>query len=86
MAKLSDEQRRALRLLTRSPNGCIGAILLAQGRRPGHYRELQARAVGAVPPRLPAQGPQACNRWQNRLPARNWRLISLRGKDRLRNQ
>jgi hypothetical protein len=31
MAKLSDEQRRALRLLSRSPNGCTEAILLAHG-------------------------------------------------------
>jgi hypothetical protein len=31
IAKLSDEQRRALRLLARSPNGCTEAILLAHG-------------------------------------------------------
>jgi hypothetical protein len=31
MAKLSDEQRRALRLLARSPNGCTEAIMLAHG-------------------------------------------------------
>jgi hypothetical protein len=29
MAKLSDEQRRALRLLARSPNGCAEALMLA---------------------------------------------------------
>jgi hypothetical protein len=31
MAKLSDEQRRALRILTRSPNGCTEEIMLAYG-------------------------------------------------------
>jgi hypothetical protein len=29
MAKLSDEQRRALRVLVRSPNGCTEALMLA---------------------------------------------------------
>jgi hypothetical protein len=29
MAKLSNEQRRALRLLSRSPNGCTAALMLA---------------------------------------------------------
>jgi hypothetical protein len=29
MAKLTDEQRRALRLLARSPNGCTEALMLA---------------------------------------------------------
>jgi hypothetical protein len=31
MAKLSNEQRRALQLLARSPNGCTEALLLAHG-------------------------------------------------------
>jgi hypothetical protein len=31
MAKLSDEQRRALQLLARSPDGCTEAIMLAHG-------------------------------------------------------
>jgi hypothetical protein len=31
MAKLTNEQRRALRILARSPNGCTEAILLAHG-------------------------------------------------------
>jgi hypothetical protein len=31
MAKLTNEQRRALRLLARSPNGCTEAIMLAHG-------------------------------------------------------
>jgi hypothetical protein len=31
MAKLSDDQRRALRLLAGSPNGCTGALMLAHG-------------------------------------------------------
>jgi hypothetical protein len=31
MAKLTDEQRRALQLLARSPNGCTEAIMLAHG-------------------------------------------------------
>jgi hypothetical protein len=31
MAELSDEQRRALRLLARSPNGCTEALLMAHG-------------------------------------------------------
>jgi hypothetical protein len=31
MAKLSDEPRRALRLLARSPNGCTEAMMLAHG-------------------------------------------------------
>jgi hypothetical protein len=31
MAKLSDDQRRALRLLAGSPNGCTEAIMLAHG-------------------------------------------------------
>jgi hypothetical protein len=31
MAKLTDEQRRALRLLARSPNGCTEALMLAHG-------------------------------------------------------
>jgi hypothetical protein len=31
MPKLTDEQRRALRLLARSPNGCTEAIMLAHG-------------------------------------------------------
>jgi hypothetical protein len=29
MAKLSDEHRRALRILARSPNGCTEALMLA---------------------------------------------------------
>jgi hypothetical protein len=29
MANLTDEQRRALRLLARSPNGCTEALLMA---------------------------------------------------------
>jgi S-adenosylmethionine:tRNA-ribosyltransferase-isomerase (queuine synthetase) len=29
MAKLTDEQRRALQLLARSPNGCTEALMLA---------------------------------------------------------
>jgi hypothetical protein len=29
MAKLSEEQQRALRLLARSPNGCTKALMLA---------------------------------------------------------
>jgi hypothetical protein len=31
MANLNDEQRRALRLLARHPNGCTEAIMLAHG-------------------------------------------------------
>jgi hypothetical protein len=31
MAKLSDEQRRALQLVARSPNGCTEALMLAHG-------------------------------------------------------
>jgi hypothetical protein len=31
MAKLTDEQRRALRILARSPNGCIEARMMAFG-------------------------------------------------------
>jgi hypothetical protein len=31
VAKLSDEQRRALRILARSPNGCIEARMMAFG-------------------------------------------------------
>jgi hypothetical protein len=31
MAKLTDEQRRALQLLARSPNGCTEALILAHG-------------------------------------------------------
>jgi hypothetical protein len=31
MAKLSDEQRRALKLLASSPNGCTEALMLAHG-------------------------------------------------------
>jgi hypothetical protein len=31
MGKMTDEQRRALRLLARSPNGCTEAMLLDQG-------------------------------------------------------
>lgn len=31
MAKLCDEQLRALRLLARSPNGCTEALMLAHG-------------------------------------------------------
>jgi hypothetical protein len=31
MAKLSDEEQRALRLLARSPNGCTEPVMLAHG-------------------------------------------------------
>jgi hypothetical protein len=31
MAKLTDEQKRALRILARSPNGCTEALMLAHG-------------------------------------------------------
>jgi hypothetical protein len=31
MAKLTDEQRRALQLLARSPNGCTEALMMAHG-------------------------------------------------------
>jgi hypothetical protein len=85
IAKLSDERRRALWLLARCPNGCTEATCWhTVERQLDHYRELEARAIGAVSPRLPAQGLQACNRQRNLLPARNWRLLSFRGKDRLR--
>jgi hypothetical protein len=31
LAELSDEERRALQLLARSPNGCTEALLMAHG-------------------------------------------------------
>ena len=31
MANLNDEQRRALQLLARSPNGCTEALMMAHG-------------------------------------------------------
>jgi phage portal protein BeeE len=31
MPKLNDQRRRALQLLTRSPNGCTEALMLAHG-------------------------------------------------------
>jgi hypothetical protein len=31
MPKLTDEQRRALQLLARSPNGCTEALMMARG-------------------------------------------------------
>jgi hypothetical protein len=31
MAKLSDERRRALQLMARSPNGCTEALMMAYG-------------------------------------------------------
>jgi hypothetical protein len=31
MSKLTDEQRRALQLLARSPNGCTEALMMAHG-------------------------------------------------------
>jgi hypothetical protein len=31
MAKLTDEQHRALQLLARSPNGCTEALMMAHG-------------------------------------------------------
>jgi hypothetical protein len=31
MAKLTDEQKRALRILARSPNGCTEALLMPHG-------------------------------------------------------
>jgi hypothetical protein len=35
MAKPTDEQRRALQLLARSPNGCTEALMLAHGFESG---------------------------------------------------
>jgi hypothetical protein len=31
MADLTDEQRRALRILARNPNGCTDAVMMARG-------------------------------------------------------
>jgi putative heme iron utilization protein len=40
MATLSDEQRRALRLLARHPDGCAEAVLLADGFHVGQLAVL----------------------------------------------
>jgi hypothetical protein len=40
IAKLSDEQRRALRFLMRHPHGCTEGLLLAQGFTVVKLREL----------------------------------------------
>jgi hypothetical protein len=40
MAKLSDEQRRALRILARRPHGCAEITLLDQGFSVGQLAEL----------------------------------------------
>jgi hypothetical protein len=40
MAKLSDEQRRALRLLARSPNACTEALMMAHGFESGMLGDL----------------------------------------------
>jgi hypothetical protein len=40
MARLTDEQRRALRLLARSPNGCTEAVMLEHGFRTNFASDL----------------------------------------------
>jgi hypothetical protein len=40
MAKLSDEEIRALRLLARSPNGCTEPVILAHGFALDHIANL----------------------------------------------
>jgi hypothetical protein len=50
MAKLTDEKRRALRLLARSPNGCTEALLMTSGFQPDLISELvRARLAAAQP-------------------------------------
>ena len=48
MANLTDEQRRALRLLVRSPNGCPEATFLEQGFTIGQLGELVFRRLAKM--------------------------------------
>jgi hypothetical protein len=48
MAKLTDEQRRALQLLARSPNGCTEAILMAHGLDPAILAKLVLDGLAKV--------------------------------------
>jgi len=48
MADLTDEQRRALRLLARSPNGCTEAIMLAHGLQSAMLGKLTVDGLAKV--------------------------------------
>jgi hypothetical protein len=51
IAKLSDEHRRALRLLSRSPNGCTEAEMLAYGFELATLGDLIFAGVALAAPR-----------------------------------
>jgi hypothetical protein len=48
MANLIDEQRRALRLLVRSPNGCTEAVMLEHGFRTNFASDLVRAGLAAA--------------------------------------
>jgi hypothetical protein len=50
MAKLTDEQRRALRLLASIPNGCTETLMLARGFEPSLLRKLLRDGLAAAEP------------------------------------
>jgi hypothetical protein len=50
MAKLNDEQRRALRLLASIPNGCTETLMLARGFEPSMLRKLLRDGLAAAEP------------------------------------
>jgi hypothetical protein len=50
MAKLSDEERRALSLLAGSPNGCTTSIMMAHGLTPEILADLVRRSLAATKP------------------------------------
>jgi hypothetical protein len=48
MARLTDEQRRALRLLAGSPNGCTEALMLAHGFESAMPSDLVLNGLGVA--------------------------------------
>ena len=56
MAKLTDEQRRALRLLERSANGCTEALMMAHGFQLAFLGKLSFDGFALATPHLTQAG------------------------------
>jgi hypothetical protein len=56
MAKLTDEQRPALQLLARSPDGCTTSIMMAHGFKPEILADLVRRGLAVAKPKTVRAG------------------------------
>jgi uncharacterized metal-binding protein len=56
MAKLTDEQRRALQLLARCPDGCTTSIMMAHGFKPEILADLVRHGLAVSKPKTVLAG------------------------------